>query len=127
MGKFRTVLACLIALAVAVAPVAATLLASAGAQAATSAVAAKHDCHGKTQDHEKGPHTLSGKAGCPDCQDQDRDYTKCTGDGSKCCKLTGVVAVLPVVAAPLDMVVLATNPPTPIGWQVRPSPPPPRA
>jgi hypothetical protein len=124
MGKFRTILACLIALAVAAAPVAVTPLASAGGRAATVAAAAKHDCHGMTQDHEKGQH---GKAGCPDCQDQDRDYAKCTGDGSKCCKLTGMVTVLPAVAARVAAVNLVANPPTLIGWQVRPSPPPPRA
>lgn len=122
MAKFHTLLACLIALAVAAAPVAATLFASAGARAA--AAVAGHDCHGMSRDHDKGPHA---KAGCPDCQDHDRDYAKCTGDGGKCCKLTGMVAVLPVVAAPVESADLAANPPTLIGWQIRPPPPPPRA
>jgi hypothetical protein len=124
MGRFRTILACLIALAVAAAPIAATVLASAGARAATTATATKHDCHGNAQDHKKGPHA---KAGCPNCKDQDRDYAKCTGDGGKCCKLTGMLTVLPAVAEPLETVDLATNPPALIGWQIRPSPPPPRA
>ncbi len=127
MSKFRTILACLIALAVATAPVAATQLASTGTRAATAAVAAKHNCHGKTQDHEKGPHKPSSKADCPDCQDQDRGDAPCTGDGVKCCKLTGMVAVLPIVLAPAENVDLATSPPILTGWQARPPPPPPRA
>ena len=71
-------------------------------------------------------HHPSDKAGCPDCGSQQND-SKCVGDDGKCCKLTGMVAVLPVVAARVEPVNLATNLPTLIGWQVRPSPPPPRA
>ena len=125
MVKIRVILAGLIALAVAVAPVAAGLVASAAARTATAATTAAHDCHGKAQHHDEGPHH-SDKAGCPDCQDQ-HQTKNCVGDGGKCCKLTGMVAVLPVVVAPVETVDLAPNPPALIGWQMRPSPPPPRA
>jgi hypothetical protein len=127
MIGYRTILAGLIALAVAVAPVAATLLASAGARAASSAVTAEHDCHGKAQHDQKGPQNHRDKAGCPDCDDGHDQTKKCIGDGVKCCKLTGMIAVLPVVAAPAENVDLAAPPPTLTGWQVRPPAPPPRA
>jgi hypothetical protein len=129
MGRFRTVLAYLIAFAVALAPVAATMLGSAGARAATAAAAAKHDCRSSGQNRDQGSHNHSGKADCPDCQDQDqdRDYAKCTGDGIKCCKLTGMVTVLPDVASPALSVSIASNLPALIGWRMGPSPPPPRA
>jgi hypothetical protein len=127
MIGYRTILASLIALAVAVAPVAATLLASAGARAATATVAAKHDCHGKAQHHDNGSQSHSDKAGCPHCDGGQGQAKKCIGDGVKCCKLIGMVAVLPVVIAPAEKVDLAASPPTLTGWQVRPPPPPPRA
>jgi hypothetical protein len=127
MLNIRTILAGLIALAVAVAPVAATLVASAGAWAATAVVTAKHDCHGHAQHHDKDPQADSDKVGCPDCDGGQGHTKKCIGDGVKCCKLTGMVTVLPVVAAPAQNVVLAAYPPTLTGWQMRPPPPPPRA
>jgi len=127
MIGYRTILASLIAFAVAVAPVAATLLAGAGAQATTATVTAKHDCHGMAQHDKKGLQNHSDKADCPDC-DHGQDQTKtCIGDGVKCCKLTGMVAVLPVVATPAENVDLAAGPPTLTGWQMRPPAPPPRA
>jgi hypothetical protein len=138
MSKFRTILACLIALAVAAAPVAATLIA--GARPARAA--AVHDCHRMAQElhHQTGcaDDATSGHhchdsalqqmstGSCPDCQGQDQTK-KCMGDGVKCCKLTGMVTVLPFVEAPVETVGLATSPPTLVGWQIRPSPPPPRA
>jgi len=137
MSKFRTILACLIAVAVAVAPVAATLIG--GARPARAA--AVHDCHrmapeqhhqaGCTDDATTGHHCHDSalqdmdKGSCPDCQEQDQTK-KCIGDGSKCCKLTGMAAVLPAVAAPAETVVLSANLPALTGWQMRPSPPPPR-
>lgn len=138
MGKLRTILAGLIALAVAAAPVAATLVA--GAQPARAA--AVHDCHrmaqelhgptGCTDDATTGHHCHDGTlqnmdmGDCPDCQEQDQTR-RCMGDGSKCCKLTGMVTVLPIVAAPVVTVDPATNLHTLTGLQIRPSPPPPRA
>jgi hypothetical protein len=138
MGKFRTILASLIALAVAAAPVAATLVT--GARPARAAEV--HDCHrmaqerhhqtGCTDDATTGHHCHDSalqdmdRGSCPDCQDQHHNK-KCIGDGGKCCKLTGMVAVLPVVAAPVQAVDLSTNLPKLVGWQMRPSPPPPRA
>jgi hypothetical protein len=124
MVKIRAILAGMIALAVAVAPVAAGLVASAAARTATATVKAAHDCDGKVQHHDKGPHH-SGKAGCPDCQDE-QQAKNCIGDGGKCCKLTGMVAFLPLVVTPAENVDLAAIPPTLTGWQARPPPPPPR-
>ena len=126
MIGYRTILAGLIAFAVAVAPVAATLLASAGARAATAAVTVKHDCHGKAQHDKKGLQNHSDKAGCPDCDDAEDQTKKCIGDGVKCCKLTGMVAVLPAVVTPAENIDLAASPPTLTGWQMRPPAPPPR-
>jgi hypothetical protein len=125
MVKIRAILAGLIALAVAVAPVAAGLVASAAARTASAAMTAAHDCHGSARHHDKGPHH-SDKADCPDCQDQ-HQTKNCVGDGGKCCKLTGMVAALPIVLAPAENVDLAASPPTLTGWQARPPPPPPRA
>ena len=126
MLNIRTILAGLVALAVAVAPIAATLLASAGARAATAAVTAKHDCHGQAQHHETGLEYHSDKAGCPDCDGGQHHTKTCFGDGVKCCKLIGMVAVLPVAVAPAESVVVAAGPLSLTGWQVRPPPPPPR-
>lgn len=126
MVNYRIILAGLIALAVAVAPFAAALLAGPGAARAASAATAR-DCHGHkasgTDDAATGHHGQN-KGGCPDCGGQRHD-AKCI-DGGKCCKLTGMVAVLPVVIGPAETVDLALNPPALVGWQVRPPPPPPR-
>lgn len=127
MIGYRTILASLIALVVACAPVAATLLASVGARAATAAVTAKHDCHGKAQHDKTSLHNHGDRAGCPDCNDGHGHTKSCIGDGVKCCKLTGMVAVLPVVATPVGNVDVAANPPMLTGWCMRPPAPPPRA
>jgi hypothetical protein len=124
MLNIRTLLAGLIALAVAVAPVAATVVASAAAR--TAAAAATHDCHGKAaQDHHQKAPDDTNKAGCPDCDSKHK--STCVGDGGKCCKLTGVLAALPAAIDHMATVDIAANPPTLIGWQVRPPPPPPRS
>jgi hypothetical protein len=127
MIGYRTILASLIAFAVAIAPVTATLLASVGPRVATAAVTAKHDCHGMAQHDKTGLHNHSDKADCPDCDDRQHQTKKCIGDGVKCCKLTGMVAVLPVFVTPAENAELAASPPTLTGWQVRPPAPPPRA
>jgi hypothetical protein len=138
MGKLRTVLACLIALAVAMAPVAATAIAGARpasasllpgchgagptrhhAAACTDGAATMRHCHhSASQDMDKGS--------CPDCPDQDQTK-KCMGDGSKCCKLTGMMIHLPAVTVAAGTVQLEADPPALTGWRLRPSPPPPRA
>ena len=135
MFYLRTILASLIALAVAVAPVAAMVV-SGGVRTADAAVA--HHCHGEVaqsmagdgddatlprQDQHKTSQTAKGS--CPDCHG--KGQVSCIGDGGKCCKLTGMVAVLPFVTAPAETVDLAASPPRLTGWQMRPSPPPPRA
>jgi hypothetical protein len=125
-----------IAFAVAVAPVAAALVAGVGAR--TVSAATIHDCHGKAaQDghmangadgaqhsHHIAPQHAE-KGGCPDCDRPDK--ANCVGDGVKCCKLTGMVAVLPVVFVPAENVDRAASPPILTGWQAHPPPPPPRA
>ncbi len=137
MAKFRTILACLIALAVAVAPVAATVIA--GAQPAGAAP--MHDCHATAVEHHHGGGHTDGaaalqhshesasqdteKGGCPDCDT--KRHTKCVGDGGKCCKLTGMVAVLPLVMVSAEIIDVAANPPALTGREIRPPPPPPRA
>lgn len=136
MIGYRTILAGLIAFAVAVAPVAAALVAGVGARAATAATV--HDCHGKA---DQDAHTASStdaaqhghqmavqdadEGGCPNCDSQGK--VKCIGDGGKCCKLTGMVVALPIVIAPLEAVDLQVQPPALIGWLARPPSPPPRA
>jgi hypothetical protein len=120
MRSIRTIFAGLIALAVAVAPVAAALLAGAEPRAATAATV--HDCHGKSEHHDK-VQDLSNDGSCADCS---QDGATCIGDGGKCCKLTGMVMVLPVVLAPAEPSELAVNGPALTGRQVRPPPPPPQ-
>src|SRR5262245_28030889 len=127
MIGYRTILSGLIALAVAVAPVAATWVAGVGARAASAATV--HDCHGKAaHDGHKasgadgaqhGHHMAvpsSDKGGCPDCDSPAK--AKCIGDGGKCCKLTGIALELPAVIGPVEAVALEANPPEMIGWQV---------
>ena len=144
MATFRTILAFLIALAVAVAPMAVTVMA--GAQPASAApahshAAPMHDCHRLAAGHHHGPGGTDGaaasqhshdmasqdteKGDCPDCDA--KRHGKCVGDGGKCCKLTGMVTVLPAVMDCAEITVLAANPPMLIGREIRPPPPPPRA
>jgi hypothetical protein len=127
----------IIAFAVVVAPVAAALVG--GSRPASAATA--HDCHGKAAESNRKASVADGAAtahpnhrtalqatdedSCPDCNN--KNQTKCLGDGSKCCKLTGIVLGLPAVMAPLKAVDLEAHPPALTGWQARPPPPPPRA
>jgi hypothetical protein len=76
MALCRLLLAVLIGLAVATAPVGAAM-----ASVKSTAKSEMTDCHGK------------GVKLCPDC-DGDAKKMKCPGDGSKCCKLTGTMAAL---------------------------------
>jgi hypothetical protein len=104
MQMLRILLALLIGLAVASAPVASAL-------AATSK-AAVHDCHGKSAED----HSCCEKMGkCPDA---------C---GVKCCKLMGMVTVLPVIEPASLIVPEAVEPQKPPDWRLRPRPPPPRS
>ena len=137
MVYLRTILASLIALAVAIAPVAAMVVSGGGGRTANAEVT--HHCHGKVAQGTAGhdddatlPHhdqnkssQTTGKGSCPDCDGNGQ--VNCIGDGGKCCKLTGMVAVLPLVAGPAQTTDRAASPPTLTGWQVRPPPPPPRA
>src|SRR5512145_1707786 len=103
MAALRILLAGLIALAVAVAPVSAALMvAHAAARADTVGEAEKHDCHGMAPAHSA---------------DDDMNG-KCPGDGSKCCKLTGALLfqALPIVAVPATH--RRTEPQEPAGWLV---------
>jgi hypothetical protein len=113
MINYRVILASLIALAVAVAPVGTALRAAPAAAAAVT-----HDCHGKA------PQDIN-KANCPDCDSQTQ--ANCPGDGSKCCKLTGTIAVLPALIATAAAIDSVADPREPSGWQLRPRPPPPRS
>jgi DUF2946 family protein len=104
----RIVLAVLIAFAVAVAPVGSALAAS---QALSKQ--AMEDCHGKKsgQDHS----CCDSKSKCPET---------C---GIKCCKLMGMIVVLPAIVAPRWTPLRVADPQRPPDWQLRPRPPPPRA
>jgi hypothetical protein len=144
MATFRTLLAYLIALAVAVAPVAVTVIAGAqpaGAAPTHSSAAPMHDCPGIAAGHHHGHGDADGAAApqhghdiaaqdtekddCPGCDA--KHHRKCIGDGGKCCKLTGMVAVLPAVMDSAEVTELAANPPMLTGREIRPPPPPPRA
>jgi hypothetical protein len=137
MATSRTILAYLIALAIAVAPVAATVIA--GAQPANAAP--MYDCHSTAVEHHHEDGRMDGatasqhsharasqdteKGSCPDCDA--KQHTKCVGDGGKCCKLTGMVAVLPLVMVSAEITDVAANPSMLTGREIRPPPPPPRA
>lgn len=108
MAIYRTILAGVIALAIALAPVGAALAAS-----QSLAKAAMADCHGKAS---------------KDCQSCDTK-AQCPGDacGVKCCKLIGMVAPTSVaiaLAVGLDHPVEPQKPPDRL---LRPQPPPPRS
>lgn len=111
MALCRTILACLIALAVCVAPVSAAL-----AGAHTAPKAAMQDCHGKTPVH------------CPHC-DKDKmvDKTKCPGDGSKCCKLVGTLSSVQKMMRPVAAPEQLPEPKRLTGRHLQPQPPPPRS
>lgn len=112
MLAYRIVFAGLIALAVAVAPVS-TALGSVRIATKTEMAgqAEKQDCHGMAPAHSPDGDMSS----------------KCPGDGSKCCKLTGALLfqALPIVAVPVTH--RGTEPQEPAGWSVKPRPPPPRS
>jgi hypothetical protein len=110
MVNYRTLLAGLIALAVALAPMASTLAAG-----HAMAMPAMDDCLGQ-------PQPPAADDGCCDTK------TKCPNTcGVTCCKLIGVIAA----SVEFDKLVVApprtADPRPPPGWQVRPHPPPPRA
>lgn len=109
MALCRLLLALLIGLAVAMAPVGAAM-----ASGKTAAKTAMTDCHGK------------GAKPCPDC-DSNAKKMKCPGDGSKCCKLTGTIAALPVVLVPVITAQKLDEPQTTPDRPLRPRTPPPRS
>src|SRR5262245_60933740 len=104
----RLLLAVLVAVAVAFAPVG-SALAGSGAMAKP----AMEDCHGKkpAEDHS----CCDKMAKCPD---------QC---GVKCCKLMGMIVALPVIDPPVLVSPEATHPLKPPDWRLRPRPPPPRS
>jgi hypothetical protein len=106
MVNYRTILAGLIALAVALAPVASALAAG-----HVLAMAAMQDCHGQATDD---PGCCDTKAKCPDT---------C---GVTCCKLVGVISALSVFEEPAAEPVRVADHEKPPDWQLRPRPPPPR-
>jgi hypothetical protein len=105
---YRLVLAGLIAVAVALAPVGSALAAS----SATSK-APMEDCHGKKSSKEHS--CCDTKAKCPD---------QC---GIKCCKLVGMVVTLPAIDAATVLPPEEVHPQKPPDWRLRPRPPPPRS
>jgi hypothetical protein len=125
---YRTVLAVLIAVAVAVAPVGFGL-ASAHTMSKTTMgmlamdMASVEDCHGKmvsSSDHSDKTgqdHSCCGdaKANCTDV---------C---GITCCKLMGMAAELHDVGPPAFGLPEPVDPQKPPEWRLRPRPPPPRA
>jgi len=105
---YRIVLAALIAVAVAVAPVGSAL-----AAAHVLSKAAMKDCHGKKSSKE---HLCCDKmAKCPDT---------C---GIKCCKLMGMIVSLPNLQPWAFLPPEVSDPQKPPDWQLRPRPPPPRS
>jgi len=109
MLAYRAILVCLIALAVAVAPVRAAFAANHPA-----AEQAMHDCHGNASQ---------------DCQSCDTNKASCSDEacGIRCCKLVGLVTVAPVTLASTIISPLPADPQKPPDWQLKPRPPPPRA
>jgi hypothetical protein len=106
MSFYRTVLAALLALAVAVAPVGSALAAGHAADKPTM-----DDCHGQAPDNHACCDT---KAMCPDA---------C---GATCCKLMGMIVELPVMDAAAFVSLEVADPLKPPDWQLRPRLPPPR-
>src|SRR5262245_64839187 len=106
---YRLLLASLIAVAVALAPVGSAL-------AASSALSKPpmEDCHGKKTSKEQHS-CCDTMAKCPD---------QC---GIKCCKLIGMVVALPAIDPPMVGAPAADSPQKPPDWRLRPRPPPPRS
>jgi hypothetical protein len=109
MVLFRLLLAVLIGVAVATAPMAAAIASPKSAEKTAMA-----DCHGKASKP------------CPHC-DNKAPKAKCPGDGSKCCKLTGTLATLPVVLALVTTVPAFPEPDSIPDRSLRPQIPPPRS
>jgi hypothetical protein len=114
MAFYRLLLALLIGLAVATAPIGVGM-----ASAKAAAKTAMMDCHGKA------------KKPCPDCDGKvgpgKANHSKCPGDGSKCCKLTGTIAALPDVLKPVIIVEKIPQPQSVPDRPLRPHTPPPRS
>jgi hypothetical protein len=108
MAFCRILLAGLIAFAVAVAPVSATL-----AAAHVTAKASMHDCHGKSEKH------------CPNCQKVPHKLN-CPGDGAKCCKLVGTISTSSEAIRFVAAADLLAQPQRLRGWFSQPETPPPR-
>ena len=106
MSFYRPVLAALLAFAVAMAPIG-----SAWAAGHAATKQAMEDCHGQSPDNHD---CCDATAMCPDA---------C---GATCCKLMGMIAVLPVINAPVFVSVEVADPLKPPDWQRRPRLPPPR-
>ena len=105
---YRLLLAALIAVAVAIAPVGVALAAG-----NALAKAAMEDCHGKKASKE---HSCCDKMG--------KSPDQC---GVKCCKLMGMIVTLSPIAASAFMPPEIADPQKPPDWQLRPRPPPPRS
>jgi hypothetical protein len=107
-GMYRLLLAGLIAVAVALAPVGSAL-------AASNAMAkpAMEDCHGKKASNEHS--CCDAMAKCPD---------HC---GVKCCKLMGMIVALSGIDPPVLAPPEAIRPQKPPDWRLQPRPPPPRS
>ena len=104
---YRSFLAALIALAVAMAP-----MGSALAAANSWSKAAMHDCHGKkAQDHS-----------C--CDKMSKAPDSC---GFKCCKLMGMIVSLAITAAPDFLLPETAEAEKPPDHLARPPAPPPRS
>jgi len=103
----RTLLAALIALAVALAPVGSALAAS-----TAMSKPAMEDCHGKASEAHSCCDTM---VKCPD---------RC---GIKCCKLMGMIIALSGIDPPAFVPPEAVHPQKPPDWRLRPRPPPPRS
>ncbi len=106
MANYRIILAGLIALAVALAPVASALAAF-----HALAMPAMEDCQGQATDD---PGCCDSKAKCSDA---------C---GITCCQLIGVIGALPVLHEPAAVPVRSADHHRPPDWKLPPRPPPPR-
>ncbi len=104
---YRSLIALLVALAVATAPIGVAL-----AAANASGKIAMHDCHGKkTVDHSCCDKMSSAPDAC----------------GFKCCKLIGMIVSLPLLASPRYFLPEAAEVQKPPDRLPRPPPPPPRS
>jgi hypothetical protein len=107
-SMYRLLLAGLIAMAVAVAPVGSALAAS-----NAMAMSAMEDCHAKKAPKEHS--CCDTMAKCPD---------QC---GVKCCKLMGMIVALAAIDPPVFAPPEVAYPQKPPDWRLRPRPPPPRS